>query len=280
MKHAWTLIAALLLFAFGLQAFLALPKLSATSDELPHLMAGYAYWTERDFRMNPEHPPLAKLIAAFPLLALRPRLDKTSPAWKKSEEFISGYDFLYTNDADLLLFWGRIPMILLACLGGVPVFLWAREMFGPHSAILALGLYAFSPNLLAHGMLVTTDVPLASFMTLALYLFWKQGSFPTWKSGAATGAAVGATMACKFSGAILPVVIVVLSAWRWLRSTNRQQQTILEVKSLLAAGLAALVVIEASYLFAVPPWTYVQNLQFVNANHNGIRLFYLFGNFS
>ena len=105
--NRYTLIAALLLFAFALQAFLALPRLSATSDEIPHLMAGYSYWTTRDFRMNPEHPPLAKLIAALPLLAFKPRLDRTSPAWNSAEEFLSGYDFLYSNDADRVLFWAE-----------------------------------------------------------------------------------------------------------------------------------------------------------------------------
>src|SRR5262245_27445991 len=154
--------------------FLALPKLSATSDEVAHLPAGYTYWTTRDFRLNPEHPPLVKLIAALPLLAIKPNLDLNWSEWKTSQQYIFGYGFLYTNDADRLLFWARLPMTLLATLGGLIVFLWARDMFGKASGLFALGLFAFSPNLLAHGMLVTTDVPVAVFKTLALYLFWKK----------------------------------------------------------------------------------------------------------
>jgi hypothetical protein len=42
---------------------LAIPRLSDTSDEAVHLASGYSYWQTRDFRMNPEHPPLAKLFA-------------------------------------------------------------------------------------------------------------------------------------------------------------------------------------------------------------------------
>ena len=63
---------------FCLQALLAIPKLSATQDEAVHLVAGYSYWRTRDFRINPEHPPLAKLIAALPALAINPRLDTSS----------------------------------------------------------------------------------------------------------------------------------------------------------------------------------------------------------
>ena len=271
---------AVLLLAFWLQMFLALPKLSATSDEIAHLPAGYTYWKTHDLRLNREHPPLVKLLAALPLLALKPRLDLTWPEWQAAEEYTFGWGFLYTNDADRLLFWGRLPMTLLAAVGAFIVFLWAREMFGRSSGLFALALFAFSPNLLAHGMLVTTDVPLAVFMTLALYLFWKQGSQPSILSSAGVGLATGAAMACKFSGAILPLIIIAFSAWRVFSARDRRQQAVVEAKCLVAAGVAALFVIEAAYLFAAPPWTYVANMRWVNSNHNPIRLFYLFGDFS
>src|SRR5215472_17573568 len=102
--------------------FLAIPKLSATADEIVHLPAGYTYWTTRDFRLNPEHPPLAKLLAAVPLLFLKPYTDLTSREWNTADEYLFGYRFLYSNDADRLLFWGRLPLTMLAALGGVIVF--------------------------------------------------------------------------------------------------------------------------------------------------------------
>ena len=231
-RFLYAAVAAALLLAFWLQMFFALPKLSATSDEVAHLPAGYTYWTTRDFRLNPEHPPLAKLLAALPLLALKPRLDTSWPEWKGGAEYIFGYGFLYTNDADRLLFWGRIPMTLLSTLGALFVFLWAHDMFGPRAGLFALALCAFSPNLLAHGMLVTTDVPLAVFMTIALYLFWKQGMQPSLKMSAAVGLATGATMAAKFSGAILPLLIIAFSVWRVFSAHDRRQQAVLESKCL------------------------------------------------
>src|SRR5262249_46906437 len=106
-----------LLFAFWLQMLLAATKLSATSDEVAHLPAGYSYWTTRDFRLNPEHPPLAKLLAALPLLVMKPKLHTEWPEWQGAKQYIFGYGFLYTNDADRLLFWGRFPMTLLATAG-------------------------------------------------------------------------------------------------------------------------------------------------------------------
>ena len=266
-----------LLVAFWLQMVLALPKLSATQDEVVHLPAGYTYWATRDFRLNPEHPPLAKLIAALPLLALKPKLDLTWPEWKAAQQYTFGYGFLYTNDADRLLFWGRIPMTLLATLGALIVFLWARDLFGKASGLFALGLVAFSPNLLAHGMLVTTDVPVAVFMTLALYLFWKQGQPPSLASSVAVGLATGAAMASKFSGAILALIIVAFSLWRVFSARDWRRQGWVEARSLAVSGISALLLIQAAYLFSSPPWTYVVNMRSVNANHNPNHHFYLFG---
>src|SRR5262245_56666521 len=59
----WTILGIAAIGLFCLQAILAMPHLSQTSDETVHLASGYTYWQMRDFRMNPEHPPLVKLIA-------------------------------------------------------------------------------------------------------------------------------------------------------------------------------------------------------------------------
>src|SRR6266550_2159834 len=88
----WTLAAISLVFLFCAQALLAIPYLSASTDEPVHLSAGYSYWQTRDFRLNPEHPPLAKLIAALPLLVIRPKLKTSSAVWNAASEYEFGFD--------------------------------------------------------------------------------------------------------------------------------------------------------------------------------------------
>src|SRR5262245_48347 len=66
--YSWNIAALSVVAFFCVQALLAIPYLSATTDEPVHLSAGYSYWQTRDFRLNREHPPLAKLVAALPLL--------------------------------------------------------------------------------------------------------------------------------------------------------------------------------------------------------------------
>ena len=63
-------IAALSVVAF---IVLALGNIRATSpvyDETVHLVAGYRYLTAHDYRLNAEHPPLLKLLAAIPLRSM------------------------------------------------------------------------------------------------------------------------------------------------------------------------------------------------------------------
>ncbi len=254
-------VLAIILSAFCLQAFLALPKLSATTDEVAHIVAGYSYWHTRDFRLNPEHPPLAKLLAAFPLLFIHPKFDPTQEDWKRAAEYPLGYDFLYQNNADQILFWSRVPMVLMAAIGLLATFLWARDMFGVPAGFFAAGLYAFSPNLLAHGMLVTTDVPLAAFTVLTLYMFWKRRDLYA-------GLALGIAMASKFSGVFLPMLIAILCVARDGRGA---------LKRLVIMGATSLLVIEASYFFSASPLLYFTNGRTVNTQVVPNYPFYLFG---
>ena len=62
--------ACLLLFVFFACLF-SMKDDSATMDEAAHLPAGYSYLTQKDMRLNPEHPPLIKDLAAIPLLFIK-----------------------------------------------------------------------------------------------------------------------------------------------------------------------------------------------------------------
>jgi predicted membrane-bound dolichyl-phosphate-mannose-protein mannosyltransferase len=57
-----------------------------TFDELAHLPAGYSYLTQRDYRLNPEHPPLVKDFSAVPLLFMNINFPKDSPAWQEGSQ--------------------------------------------------------------------------------------------------------------------------------------------------------------------------------------------------
>lgn len=157
----------------AVHALLALSSVhgsSATCDEVAHLTAGYSYWTTGDWRLVPEHPPLAQLWAAAPLLLMDLQFPSTAQkAWHSSNQWQMGTQFFYEsgNDTETMLLAARSMIVLLSVGLGLVVFAWSRRLFGAAGGLLSLLLYVFSPTLLAHGALVTTDLAAALFFLLA-----------------------------------------------------------------------------------------------------------------
>ena len=68
-NHRWALLAVAALVAVQyLQLAIAVHRESLTWDEGNHMYAGYRMWKTGDFGLNPEHPPLVKLLATLPVL--------------------------------------------------------------------------------------------------------------------------------------------------------------------------------------------------------------------
>jgi Dolichyl-phosphate-mannose-protein mannosyltransferase len=80
----------------------------------------------------------------------------------------------FHNQTGRLLFLGRLMISLLSIVLAVLIYLWARELHGRAAAgILALTLFVFDPNFIAHSGLVTTDVALVLFLSGAMYFYWR-----------------------------------------------------------------------------------------------------------
>jgi hypothetical protein len=240
-----------------------------------------------DLRLNPQHPPLIKMLAAVPLLALGPEMDLDDPAWQATppDEWSFGYSFLYRQDADRLLFWGRLPMALLAVLMAWYVFRLAVDLFGYDAGLLALFLCAFSPTVIAHARFVTMDVGLAAFSTLGLYHLWRYIEDGRSSDLLATSIGLGLALASKFSGVVLvPVYAILLLARPFTRDRlvirARSGRTVLSAVLSLALILAlAGLIVHAIYLFPSDPATYWNGIMQVNADHNPDHFYYLMGEF-
>ncbi len=272
-------VAALLLAAFVAQAVGSMRLLTASGDETVHLPAGYSYLATGRLRLNPEHPPLIKQLCALPLLLLRPQLDLDDPAWRAEppDQAAFGYRFLYGNDADRLLFWGRLPTVLLAVLLGALVACWAAELFGRAAGLLALGLYVFCPNVIAHARYVTMDLGLACFFTACLYLTWRYVRHGGRANLALAGVTLGLALGAKFSAVILLPALALLLALAALSGRGGWRAWALAGAAMLAlAGL----VVWAVYLFPLDPSFYLDGMREVNRNHRPDYAEYLMGQFA
>lgn len=205
----------LLLFGlFAFQLWFHAARVSATTDEPTHILAGYMNLRCGDFGINTEHPPLLKLLAASPLMSrafIEPSWECGSKINYRSEDFRGGMLFLAKNGVDSIVIPARLAASLMSLLLAILVFFAAREMFGRREALAALALLAFEPNLIAHGSLVTTDMALATTMFAAAYALYRYLKKPGAVRFLIVGLAVGLTLAAKHSGVlIIPILFLTL----------------------------------------------------------------------
>ena len=200
-----------LLMILGLQLALSVRRESQTWDEGNHIFAGYMSWTHADFGLNPEHPPMLKLLATAPLLSLPLKAPELQDRYFKEEAFLGGKDFLYQNDADMILFRTRMAAATLTLLLALLVFLATKEMFGTGAAFIALALLAFEPNLLAHGALVTTDAAFSCFMFATIYAFYRYVKAPSVWRMVIVGVSAGLTLAVKHTGILVFPMLFLLA---------------------------------------------------------------------
>jgi 4-amino-4-deoxy-L-arabinose transferase-like glycosyltransferase len=260
-----------LLLSIAVAAFLALSIVAMwddaiVNDEIAHLPAGYTYWTTGDFRLNPEHPPLAKLIAALPLRFLDLRWpDETHlQHWSIGQQWRFGYSFLFLsgNDADLALFCGRLPMLLWGVLLIVSVTAVARELFGPRGGLIALVLVTFCPEILAHSHLVNTDAPVAAAVFVAVAAVWKLTQRRTTGRAAAAGAAVAVALTVKYSSVMLipalvwMILVAAYAEWEALEPAERTRARLRAETLRWAGSLAVLATVTFAGIWAVYGFRY------------------------
>src|ERR1700733_8971785 len=153
----WSLAGGLILLQMILVAIIVHGE-SLTFDEADHIFAGYMMWHTGDYGLNPEHPPLVKLVATLPLLRENLSVPPLQRRYFKSEAYRDGRDFLERNDGQhRLLFRMRLAAGVFAVGLSVTVFLMGSRLFGELAGLLALLLVVFEPNVLANSDLVTTD---------------------------------------------------------------------------------------------------------------------------
>ncbi len=191
---------------------------SITFDEGPHLAIGYATLRTGDLRLQPVHihPPLANVLAAAPLLLQDDLPDpRTISGWEIASlsAITDAVVWQYPHPRRLALA-SRFPIILMTLLLGAIIYRWANDLFGQKAGLLALFLYAFDPNVIAHGSLVTTDMALALWGTAALFLVARYLRLARRQYWIGAGIVLGLALASKVSAiSLMPVIGLLCLLW-------------------------------------------------------------------
>ena len=254
-----------LLAVYALAAASSIRQKSITFDELAHLTGGFSSWTTRDYRLFPQNGQFAQRWAALPLVVFGfrfPTLD--GPAWWSSDVEAVGHRFLYAigNDHEALVWRARLMMIPLGMLLGWLCYAWSARLFGVSAGLVALVVFVFSPAMLAHGPLATSDLSAALLFTGALASLWRvlHRADPLRTAGSAV--VMGLLFVTKMSALLMVPVAAILVAIRIWEArpfvwSGRPRRVLSGRRRLLRASMAILlvhvvgviVVIWASYGF-------------------------------
>ena len=247
---------ALVLLIMATNLLAILPQKTITVDEFVHIPAGYAGLTRGDFRPNNEHPPLAKLWATLPLLALDAQSPPDLPAENPAQRTMNTARYFWEENAGdfiAITYWARVPMIALTAALGALIYLATRRTFGPRAAVLAVLLFSLEPTVLAHGRIVHTDIAAAlAYLAawLAIYAYLQR---PTSARAAALGLVAGAALVTKYSLAILAPIVAIAVLGLLVLAPRRglPRRPLLAHAALIA--LIALLTINATYGFRHQP---------------------------
>jgi 4-amino-4-deoxy-L-arabinose transferase-like glycosyltransferase len=216
-RITFSVVAFMLLVLMALLAGGAALRESVTLDEVAHIGAGVSYLQKFDLRLNGEHPPLPKILAALPLVLRGTRADYAHISWTISEKFFPAYlgqwvfgDWLLSkwNEEATVLAWARLPMLLLTlALGGI-VFVYARQLGGDWAGLLCLTVYVSTPAFLTFGPLVLTDIPVTLFSLFTIWRFADLWEKPTKGNAFLFGMGFAGALLSKFTAGILFFVFV------------------------------------------------------------------------
>lgn len=141
----------------------------------------------------------------------------------------------------------RFATVIFSLLLAVYIFKWARELYGFTPALFSLFLYAFSPTIIAHSRLITSDLYTGVMMTISIYYFWKflqeKGGGRVWPSAMAAGL----SQLSKYTCLLLYPIFILLACLKYSGAIRR----LCRPGGIKVLARAATIFIKFSLLFVV-----------------------------
>jgi dolichyl-phosphate-mannose-protein mannosyltransferase len=232
-----------LLAIFALQSFWFIRTQSLTYDEPAHIIAGVDAWRHGRFEVWNDHPPLGRLWLTLAMMRLDSHYE-----WR---QLPTGYrvEAMQPGPEEIAARTRPMNTLLGIALGSV---LWfaSRRLFSAGAANVALALFAFTPSLLAHYSVATTDGIGALFIFLVAFQLVRWRHKPNWMQTILLGLALGGLLLAKFYAP--PLVFLALALMLTLKPEGLARSPAQwNWKPTLAALAFALVVLWAGYFFHV-----------------------------
>jgi 4-amino-4-deoxy-L-arabinose transferase-like glycosyltransferase len=234
------LFPALLLLLYAAQCLWFTGTQSLTWDEPIHIKAGLEAWRGHRFEYSVDHPPLARLLATLPIVGDAQVEQPTgSPI----------FDTILPGPSSIAWRTRTVIALLGVALGSL---LWhaARSLFSAAAAHFALVLFAFTPALIAHFSMVTTDGIVALMIFAAAIQLARWNRIPTRRQAILLGVVLGLLLLAKMSTppffCLALGLVLIRKQDRWRLDPRRWNW-----RPALAAGAIACAILWGGYFFHV-----------------------------
>ena len=229
---------------------------SQAFDEPCHIAAAIELLARHTYKLDPVHPPLARIAIGLPLYLAGERYPKLSLPDQEityhdvGNAVLSGSGHYARNLALARL--GVLPFFLLAT---AIVFLWARREYGNLAAVMAAALFTTLPNVLAFSSIAYTDIVAAATQVGLFFAFVQWLDQATKRSALWLGFTAGLALASKATTVIFfpaAALAIVLGKWictRTLVGENVAPRQI--VRHVAIAAALAILTLWATYGFSV-----------------------------
>jgi hypothetical protein len=225
-----------------MQMLFSVRQMSQHADEATHLYAGYRALKCSDYAFGREHPPLAKMLSAAPLLWSDIAMDCSQREVGVDEEDQATHWLYSQPDWWPLLMKARLASSLTAVLLCLGVWTVARRMFGRMVAVVSTAVLAFEPNVLGHGALVLNNILLAALFLLTIFCFYLWTRERTVPLLVGTGLCLGLALLTKHSAVLLAVLLILLAAAEpWLETGEERKRAARALRNLGAVALIAVI---------------------------------------
>ncbi len=213
-------LATLILLHLAVLMFSALVH-SPTLNEPGHLVAGLYNWKYGQFNLYRVNPPLARMVASLPVLAVGCKEDwsRYREHGDSRAEFPLGRDFILLNRSRSFFLFSiaRLATLPFCIVGAVVCYLWARDLFGTRAGLAAAAFWCLSPAIAGHGALITADATGTAVGAAASYAYWRWLRQSSWGLALLAGALLGLSLLTKMTF----VVLIPLWPLLWLATSRR-----------------------------------------------------------
>jgi hypothetical protein len=260
---------------------------SATFDEPVYVSSGVVALLHHDLADNAEHPPLFKVLAALPVLAVHPVVPRDG-RWNVNNERAYSARFveaqIRAGTMRRVTFASRMVPLLECALLALALYALASLLFGMWSGVVAALLWLLNPLILGIGHLDGVDLPFALTtvlvsLTLVRWLRQRDRRSLVW-----LGLACGAAVSAQSTGLLLAAIAAGVVVFGVRRSGQRgwapwRQAGVVALVAWMSVWIVYIALDPSVVLHSwlVLPQPYIEGLRFLSTNDTASAPGFLLG---